>query len=486
MGTRLNRYYNNPNIGAAMENIAGIFAPPSAQEIAGYAQAKKLQTENEGLEALMQLSKDPNADPMALDRAGWAAGQWGPTSGIGARDMGDATNRYGIDTTASTTRRGQDVTASTTLATNAADNKRAAITSLFGARDQNYDQPAVPDEFMDAIGLPGVEAMPGRDKPLGETEFNAAILGDAYDSGMIGPKDAADRFRGGIPIEQVIGADMDGDGTRDPVNVARGDAIGRQPYDTPGSAPARTIKTYVTPESDGSRKGTAIFDPATGWMTDEATGERLPQGTITGDITDTQSGMTASTNSDVQKTGMAINDTKATVQRLQTMIQANPGSTGIAGMLRGTVQDVLATGDDLAQQWGGQIAEMQAAVAADPALAAVVGPEGFDPSIPAIDMQATLLAFQLAKVLAGGDRISNQQFDFARGMVGSSALLANTSTSAAKLGEITQFLDGMAQRRENVQASPIARVGEQLDANAPAAPGAAGTTPAGTRWRVVQ
>jgi hypothetical protein len=429
------------------------------------------------------MAGDPDADMGAFDRWGAATGQWNPNQGFGARDMSDATTRRGDDLTTGAAIYGHNTTAATSRANNSADNKRAAITSLFGARDPYHDQPAAPDEFMDVIGLPGVPAMPGRDKPLSETEFNAALMGDAQDLGLIGPKDAADRYRGEIPIEQVIGADIDGDGKGDPVNVASGSAIGRQPYINPGSAPARTIKTYVTP---GGQKGTAVLDPSTGQMTDEATGERLPQGTITGDITDTQSGMTATTNSEIQKTGMAINDTKATVQRLQEMIATNPGSTGLAGMLRGTVQDVLATGDDLAQQWGGQIADMQAAVEADPTLAAVVGPNGFDPSIPAIDMQATLLAFQLAKVLAGGDRISNQQFEFARTMVGSSSLLANTSTSAAKLGEITQFLDGMAQRRENVQASPIARVGEQLDANAPAAPGAAGTTPAGTRWRVVQ
>jgi hypothetical protein len=179
--------------------------------------------------------------------------------------------------------------------------------------------------------------------------------------------------------------------------------------------------------------------------------------------------MTTSTNSSIQATGIAINDTKATVQRLEQMIAANPGSTGIAGLLRGTAQDVLATGNDLAKQWGGQIAELQSAIAADPSLAAVVGPGGFDPSIPAIEMQATLLSFQLAKVLAGGDRISNQQFEYARSMVGSSSLLANTASTAAKMAEINQFLDGMAQRRENVQASPIARVGESLGTGAPPA-----------------
>jgi hypothetical protein len=219
-------------------------------------------------------------------------------------------------------------------------------------------------------------------------------------------------------------------------------------------------KTYITPDG---RKGTARSDPNQAVApVDAMTGEQLPQGTILGDITDTQSGMTASTNTDVQKTGLAINDTKATVQQLQQMIAKNPGSTGLAGVLRGTLQDVIATGDNLAQQWGGQIAELQQAIAKNPELAAVVGPKGFDPSIPAIEMQSTLLAFQLAKVLAGGDRISNQQFDYARQMVGSSSVLANTSASKAKLAGIVQFLDGMAQRREGIQASPIARVNESL------------------------
>ena len=84
----------------------------------------------------------------------------------------------------------------------------------------------------------GAGEVAGAPKPLSESEVEGQLLQDAIGTGMIGPKDAADVYRSGINIEQVIGADIDGDGTNDPVNVARGSAIGRQPFINPGSAPA--------------------------------------------------------------------------------------------------------------------------------------------------------------------------------------------------------------------------------------------------------
>jgi hypothetical protein len=478
MGTRINGYYNNPAIGQAFDNLAGMFAPPDATEILAYAQAAKARQETEGLTDLYGLARDPNADVNALDRLGAVTGQWSPTSGFGARDMASADRRYGTDVGASVTMRGQnigsadsrystDVGAQTSLANNQNSTRAGLVESLFGPLNQGQVRPQVPANVMDDFGMPGLGAALGLDKPLSETEVEGDLLRAAIGQGQVTSADAANSYKSDIPIEEIIGAA----GT--PQIVSRADAVGQQPYNAPGSQAGFVTKTYITPDG---RKGTARSDPNQAIApVDAMTGEQLPQGTILGDITDTQSGMTASTNSDVQKTGLAINDTKATVQQLQHMIAQNPGSTGLAGTLRGTVQDVLATGDDLAHQWGGQIAELQQAVAANPELAAVVGPNGFDPSIPAIEMQSTLLAFQLAKVLAGGDRISNQQFDYARQMVGSSALLANTSASTAKLSGIVQFLDGMAQRREGIQASPIARVNEGLGAGAPPAAPAAPT-----------
>jgi hypothetical protein len=471
MGTRMNRHYNNPAIGQAFDNLASVFAPPDATEILAYAQAAKARQETQGLSDLYGMADDPNVDTAVFDRLGAVTGQWSPTSGFGARDMASADRRYGTDVGAGVAMRGQDigsadsrystdVGARTSLANNQNTVRGSAIGSLFGPVSEGQIRPEVPDEIMGALGLPGIDQVTGLPKAKTQEQVEGDLLTQAIGGGLVGPQDAATAFRSDIPIEEIVNAA----GTPEIVN--RADAIGKQPYNAPGSTPGLVLKSYVVPSTGA--KGTAVFDPSMGTMVDQASKQPLPEGTMIGDIQDTQSGMTASTNSDVQKTGLAINDTKATVQQLQQMIAQNPGSTGLAGVLRGTVQDVLATGDDLAHQWGGQIAELQQAVAANPELSAVVGPNGFDPSIPAIEMQSTLLAFQLAKVLAGGDRISNQQFDYARSMVGSTAILANTSASTAKLSGIVQFLDGMAQRREGIQASPIARVNEGLGA-APAA-----------------
>jgi hypothetical protein len=493
VGTRLNRYYNNPAIGSAMENIASIFAPPSAQEIAGYAQANKLRQESAGLEQLYGIANDPNADMGMLDRLGAATGQWNPNQGFGARDMADATNRYGVDVGASTARRGQDVSAATSASNNIRDNQRGAITSLFGPRDQTYDQPAVPDEFMSAIGLPGIAAMPGRDKPLSETEVEAQLLQDAIGNGMVGPYDAAEAYKSNVNIEQVIGADIDGDGVNDPVNVARGNAIGRQPFVNPGSAPAAQIKTYRTPDG---KSGTAVWDPSSQTLTDTVSKEALPQGTITGDVTDTATGMTTGMNTEVQGRGLAITSGLETLGRVEKLIAENPAAQGVGGLVRGTAQDMIQAGNELGMLFGGTMQEVASAAAEDPNLQSIVG-QMYDPNIPAIEMLTNVLAWQYAKSFAGA-RVSNEQLRIAKQAVGAGAVFGNQQSSLARMAELRNLFQTEGRRLNPMLPPEIAAgLGPLLDVASPNAPtGAArprATNPQtnetvewdGTAWRPV-
>lgn len=464
MGTRLNRYYNNPAIGQAFDNLASIFAPPDATEVLAYAQAAKARRETQGLTDLYGLAADPNADLAALDRLGAATGQWNPSSGFGARDMESADRRYGVDVGASTARRGQDITsgdnryrtdvdARTTLATNGNTVRGSLIGDLFGPVSEGQIRPSVPDDIMAAVGLPGVDQVTGLPKAKSADQIEGDLLLEAVTGGLYGPADAAANARSDVNIEEIV------DATGTPQIVTRADAIGQRPYVQPGSAPAQVFKTYLTPDG---RKGTARLDPGgSGMPVDAMTGAVLPEGTITGDITDTQAGMTTSTNSGVQGTGLASVDAIKALDRLSALVAANPGSQGLAGVIRGTVQDALATGDDLSRQFGGEIAEIQNAVKADPTLQAAFGQNVFDPSIPAIDMQANALAWQIAKIMAGGDRVSNQQLEEAKAQVGASGILTNTQGTAARLAQLRQQILDMAATREGIQASPIAR---QLDA----------------------
>jgi hypothetical protein len=475
----LNRYYNNPNIGAAMENIASIFAPPSAQDIAGYALADKARTEARGLESLYGMAGDPDADMGAFDRWGAATGQWNPNQGFGARDMSDATTRRGDDIQAGTQRYGYDTQAATQTSNNVRDNQTRAITELFGARDPYHDQPAAPDEFMDVIGLPGVPAMPGRDKPLSETEVEGAILSDAYGQGLVGTKDAADIYRGDIPIEQVIGADIDGDGKGDPVNVARGSAIGRQPYTNPGSAPAKGFKSWTSPSTQ--RSGIAITDPATGTITDNASGQPLPPDAIIGDVTDAGGGVFSSTTSnqtDATKSEAEVNFYLGRVNAMRDLLTNNPGIAGAPGMIRGFVQDAQAFSR-----------EMTAAYGDDPimpedvgAMAERFGAAGdYDPAIRRFRALAVELAYAKAKAADPSGEVNVREFeqhfnDFNGGLAGNEGVIP-------PLDELEDSL----RSRLTSQVQTLRNPGQQPPpSNKGAVPPAEGTTPAGTRWRVVQ
>jgi hypothetical protein len=457
MGTRLNRYYNDPNIGAAFQNLSSIFAPQAPADILAYAQAAKVQRETQGLDTLYGL--DPAADPNAYDRAAIAAGRYSPTQSYKALGMGDATDRRGQDVAAGASRYGSDRGYAASTENNVRDNKTNLAKTVFGNLGQGDTRPDITAEWAGALGVPTLGATAGTPKPLSQDEVEAQLLTDAIGKGMVGPQDAATAMKSDIPVEQIVSA-VSGQ----PEIVNRADAVGQKPYATPGSLPAKVLKTYTIRDAAGNviRNGSAVFDPGSGTMTDEATGQRLPEGTTIGDIQDTQAGMTTTTNSNVQNQGLASVDAIKTIDRLTSLISLHPGSQGLAGQLRGTVQDVIATMGDVGQQFGGEVEAMQRAVAADPSLRAVMGDDVFDPSIPAIEMQANILAWQVAKVMAGGDRVSNQQLIEAKNQVGASGIFApNTSNTPARLAELRQHMIDMADTREGIQASPIQR---QIDA----------------------
>lgn len=480
MPTRMNQYYNDPAIGAAFSNLASIFEPPAPQDLLAYAQAAKVRKENEGLEALYGMAGDPNADTAAFDRWGAVTGAWNPTSGFGARDMGHAatlrgqdigaaTQRYGIDTGAATARRGQDISANTAITTNRLNNQTQAIGDLFQPLNQGQVRPAVPDEFLGVLDLPGAEAAQGLPKPLSETEVEGQLLLDAITGGYYTAEDEALARRSAVPVEQIV------DEGGDPMLVNRADAVGQQPYINPGSQPSKTFKTWRS--SDGAQSGVAVLDPSTGTGVDLSSRQPLPPGAILGDVVDTAEGMTTGSNTAVQQRGMAITSGLETLSRLENLVRTSPSSQGAAGYIRGTAQDVIQTGGELGQLFGGTIEEVVAAAQADPALAAVL-PEMYDPNIPAIEMLTNVLAWQYAKSFAG-DRVSNEQLRIAKQAIGGSGLFANQAQSLARLGELrTMFLT--EGQRLNPLLPPQLQAGLAPHLGAPGAAPAAAAAPTGS------
>ena len=468
MGTRVNRHYNNPMIGAAFENLSSLFAPPAPQDVMAYAQAAKARKEQEGLESLYGLAGDPNADPGALDRWGAATGAWNPTQGFGARDMADATERHGIGVASADRRYGVDVGAETSRANNLLSTQAGVVGDLFGPLNPGQVRPSVDEEIMGTFNLPGVGGEQGLPKPLSESEVEGQLLTDAIAGGMVGPQDAATAYRSDIPVEQIVGEGGD------PLFVNRGDAVGAQPYVNPGSQPAMRFVTYKTPDG---QTGTAILNPVDGSAVDQSSRQPLPPGSITGDVIDEGGGaLTSGVQSDFDRRAFALTGALSTIDSLNEMVASNPSSQGAVGALRGTAQDIMQTGTELGRAFGGTIAEVNDAVA-NGMIDAGVATQMYDPAIPAIDMMMNVLAWQYAKSM-GGDRVSNEQLRMARSAIGDSGVFANQASTMTRLGELRRMLSEEGQRL-------IPNLSPQLQSdldvrlrNAPAAPGAISNAPA--------
>src|SRR5690606_11669467 len=101
MAIRANKY-SDPALGAAFENIASMFAPPSAADSANYAQAGLDNQKKTQLAEFFRIAQDPNVDRRVFDQLGVVTGNGTIANGY-----------YGVDEGEKTLRRGQDVVSAT-------------------------------------------------------------------------------------------------------------------------------------------------------------------------------------------------------------------------------------------------------------------------------------------------------------------------------------------------------------------------------------
>ncbi|WP_367714584.1 hypothetical protein AB2N04_11220 [Nitratireductor sp. GISD-1A_MAKvit] len=220
MATRRNplsgRYFNNPGIASAMSNLASAFAPPGADEVLGWAKANAARDEASRLSALWDAAGDD------FDRMGVAVGQWNPNQSYYSVDEANATTRRGQDIDAAVAREKFAADNERALATNAADNRRQAITSMYGALNPGQVAPAVPAEMMEHLGLPAIEERAGAPKLISESEQKALERQRLLESGLLTDEELADHIFAAGPLETV--ATPDG-----PRFVTRRDAVGQEP-----------------------------------------------------------------------------------------------------------------------------------------------------------------------------------------------------------------------------------------------------------------
>lgn len=471
MPIQSNRYYNNPQFAQAAANLSSLFAPPSGADAANWANAAATRAEAARLAQFFELSQDPNADWSVLDRTFVGVGG-APNQTLEAVDRNNATQRYGYDRTFdastqnnirdnqraltereiieaaelerlgitdATTRRGQDITAGTAITTNRLDNQRSAITDLYGPLNPGQVRPAVPDDLMDAIGLPGVGPVAGTPKPLSEDEVTAQIIQ------TLDPAAQQAIAFGSTPVTNVVTPE----GPRIATTL---DAIGQEPVINRGSEARPDLLNYRTP--DGAA-GTAVYDIDTGALVDTQTGERLPAGSQTfkaqsGGSVDDALGTTA--NNQAERQLLDITVAKNTALRLRDLISQSPASQGAVGWLRGTAQNIIATGGELGEFFGGGVAEAERALESGLIDQNLAG--AFDPNIPAIELMANLLAFQYAKTTTG-ERLSNEMLRTTKEALGLTGLTANRESSLARLDSAISLIEDQEEIYRRARAGGV-------------------------------
>lgn len=436
MPVKTNRYYNDPNIGAAFSNLAAAFAPPSGGDLAGYAAAAAKREDAARRAQLFENAGAETFDQSIFDRQAVAAGLYNPNQSYYSVGLGDATAR-----------RGQDISAETSRFNNAADNDRSMLEAILGAATGPVSQGAVRPGFNPAdygVNVPAVPEFAGRAAPLSETQWQAAQNERLRTEGALTDQMMLDAVLGDDKPVEAIGPDGQ------PVFMSPGAAVrgGATPAPS-GSESARRDAVAVV---NGRRVPVTRAPSGLEWLTadgmpipGDAEVFQLPQ--ATGSANDI--GMTTSVRSGVQDQLISTQQTINTASTLRDMIQANPSSQGVAGMLRGTAQDIIQTGNELGQLMGAGVSDVNAAIRQGLADAGIQT-EFFDPSIPAIEMMTNLLAWQYAKSMSG-DRVSNEQLRQARQAIGGAGIFANQANSTARLGELIRALETQRQQLQSLE-----------------------------------
>lgn len=227
--------YNNPALGQSLENIAGLFAPPSAQDAAAYSTAGLNNQKKNLIADTYGYINGDNVDLNKVDRLmGLVNGGYAPTQGFGARDMTDATNRYKID---------QD---------NATELKKALLAPV-----QQDAARFVPPDIASTFDISQTQAGPR--SPLSETEWQAQQNQRLLDTGKLTDQNLVDMGLGKNNPVEAVGPDGK------PIYMNPGEAVRtgaqvapRQPstvIDMGGNAYQRAIgenlaKDYISYQND--------------------------------------------------------------------------------------------------------------------------------------------------------------------------------------------------------------------------------------------
>jgi len=329
----------------------------------------------------------------------------------------------------------------TSRANNAADNARAiqqteisSLTDLFNPVSEDAMRPEIPADVAGRLGVNrSLPAVQGNRSPLSETEWSAAQRERLRQDGQLGDSDLLDLILGEKTPVHAVGEDGR------PTFMSPGAAVrtGAEPFVNRGAEPKPDVVNYRSPDG---RAGTAVYDAELG-LVDTQTRQPLPQGTQTfkaqaqGAVDDVL-GQSTQNRIDKQLIDAAV--AKDVAVQLRDMIATAPASQGVIGWMRGTAQNVIATGGELGRYFGGNVDAIQKRIANGLEEQDLAG--AFDTNIPAIELMANMLAFQYAK-LQGADRLSNEMIRSARTALGLEGMTSNQKSSLARLDQAIEMIE---------------------------------------------
>lgn len=252
MPTRQNRYFNNPQMAGAFSNLAGLFAPPSAQDFYMQSRTEGQDYQNEAQRRAFEAMVAEGVTPQDQDRFGLAMttfGQgYGPTSSNRAVDIASADRRYGVD-----------VGAQNALDVQGLRNQQSGREAAFGAAINPQGRQGISDEDIMAtlgINVPGFST----EGPVAPTD--AQVMGGEtrrlIDSGQITDDMLVGQAFGNTPVETIVGPDGQ------PTITTRPQALGQTPVQEQGNV---SYDNYV------------VLNPET-METEPQAGRTLPDGRI--------------------------------------------------------------------------------------------------------------------------------------------------------------------------------------------------------------
>jgi hypothetical protein len=467
MTTRLNRYYNDPNIAAAVSNLSSLFEPPAPQDMLAYSALAKQQAEAAQLAEFQRLAQGGAAADV-LDRAGVAAGLYDPTGGFGARDMASADRRYGADTSAAASRYGSDRGYAASVENNLRDNQRAAVTDLFGPLNPGQVAPAVPDDLMEALDLPGVAQRQGLAPILSQDEVMAQILGDTYALNPQALQTATQRRIGSdFNIEEVL------DPQGNPTMLPRDQAVGMAPYTPAGSTAA--VEPVQWLDGQGGVGGRGTYDRNSGSYSWEGpippvTAQIVNVGNMEG--TPEDYGVTTANMTEGNRAAADAVAARSLLAELRANLESKPGQYGIAGAAQMIAQDIRQTTRELSAALGERGLDDPVMLDEIGAFAgSVANTPGYDPSFRELRAKLLELAYTNARLNNPSGEVS--RFALERELDAlSQGFLANDASLDAALNAFEDRIT-RAELRSDTLRRPNAPAEAPTTAPAPAAPAAA-------------